>query len=110
MSRGLECPARRRELFRWRVAGAPVSLAGCHTTAPPGNGGRIKLVYTPPAARGQGYATACVGALTERLLKSGWDYRVIMADRANSASNSIYRRLGYREIATLRIICFTESC
>jgi hypothetical protein len=66
------------------------------------------LVYTPPAARGQGYATACVGALTKRRLKGGWAYSVIMADRANPASNSIYQRLGYREIETLRIISFAD--
>ena len=59
-------------------------------------GARIFLVYTPPQFRGRGYATSCVGSLTERLLDSGKTYCCLYADRGNPASNDVYRKVGYR--------------
>ncbi len=97
------------EFHFWQVDGRPVSIASCLTTAPAGDGGRINLVYTPPEARAKGYASACVGALSQRLLDQGWRTCLIMADQTNPASNRIYERLGYRASATLQVMRFTEA-
>jgi len=59
---------------------------------------RVSGVYTPPAFRRHGYATACVQGLSESIREAG--YRCILyTDLGNPASNSIYRRIGYRAIA-----------
>jgi len=82
-------------LFLWED-GRPVSMAG--TTGGTPNGHRLSLVYTPPAARGRGYATACVAALSSRLLAAGAGYCCLYTDLANPISNAIYQRIGYRPI------------
>lgn len=72
---------------------APVSLAGGRkftTTA-----GRIGPVYTPPAYRQKGYATACVAALSQKLLDEGCDRCFLLTDLANPTSNHIYQEIGY---------------
>ncbi len=59
---------------------------------------RLSGVYTPPEKRKQGYAAACVHALSKHLRGSG--YRCILyTDLGNPTSNSIYRRIGYRAVA-----------
>ena len=59
---------------------------------------RVSGVYTPPEKRKQGFAGACVDALTKRLQGEG--YRCILyTDLANPTSNSIYQRIGYRAVA-----------
>jgi uncharacterized protein len=82
-------------LFLWEDA-EPVSMAGA--TGKTANGHRVSLVYTPPAARGRGYATACVGALSTRLLAAGGRYCCLYTDLANPTSNAIYQRIGYRPL------------
>jgi len=82
-------------LFLWED-GRPVSMAG--TTGGTPNGQRVSLVYTPPAARGRGYATACVAALSSQLLAAGAGYCCLYTDLANPISNAIYQRIGYRPI------------
>ncbi len=59
---------------------------------------RLSGVYTPPEKRKQGYAAACVYALSKRLRDRG--YRCILyTDLGNPTSNSIYRRIGYQAVA-----------
>ena len=59
---------------------------------------RLSGVYTPPGKRKHGYAAACVYALSKHLRAGG--YRCILyTDLGNAASNSIYRRIGYRAVA-----------
>jgi len=55
-------------LFVWDNDG-PVSMAGW--TGKTLNGVRVTFVYTPPEFRRHGYASACVAALTQRLLDEG---------------------------------------
>jgi predicted GNAT family acetyltransferase len=59
----------------------------------------IGMVYTPPHLRGKGYATACVAALSQRLLEDGYPSCALYADCANPHSNKIYRALGYEHIS-----------
>ena len=72
---------------------APVSLAAGSqfsvTTS------RIGPVYTPPAYRRKGYATACVAALSQKLLDEGCDRCFLLTDLENPTSNHIYQQIGY---------------
>ena len=43
-------------------------------------------------------ATACVSALSQRLLDTGHAFCALFADLANPASNSIYQKIGYRPV------------
>jgi RimJ/RimL family protein N-acetyltransferase len=79
--------------------GARVAYAGWHeatsTTA------RVGPVYTPPAARRRGYATALTAALSQALLERGWRKLFLSTDLANATSNAIYARVGYRPLSEI---------
>jgi uncharacterized protein len=94
----------RGEMHFWAVGGCPVASAAFVPTTPAGDAGRINAVFTLEEERGKGYASACVAALSQRLLDRGWRYCLLFADRANPTTTSIYPRLGYREIAAYATI------
>jgi predicted GNAT family acetyltransferase len=94
----------RGEMYLWAVGGRPVASVAFVPTTPAGDAGRINAVFTLEEERGKGYASACVGALSQRLLDRGWRYCLIFADRSNVITNRIYSRLGYREIAAFATI------
>ena len=85
-----------RDLFIWDDGG-PVSTVTKtrHST----HGIVVSLVYTPPAHRYRGYASAAVAALSQQLLDAGWEFCALFTDLANPTSNSIYQRIGYRPVA-----------
>lgn len=58
-------------------------------------GARIGPVWTMPAARGRGYATALVGALSRTLLRAGKDRLFLVTDADNPTSNKVYARVGF---------------
>ena len=91
----------RRDLYVWAVGedtlGRPVSMATRSRPTP--HGIAISLVYTPPAERGHGYATACVAHLSRALLESGWQFCNLFVNVDTTAADAIYRRLGYRPLA-----------
>lgn len=77
-------------------AGVPVSMAA---RRPPAAGvSRIGPVYTPPAHRGHGYATAATAWAVRDILDDG-AVPVLYADQANPTSNHIYRALGFRPVS-----------
>jgi len=82
-------------LFVWDRDGAVSMAAAAGRTR---RTVRIAHVYTPPEHRGRGYATACVAALTRRLLDEGNARCCLYSDVANEASNAVYQRLGYEPI------------
>lgn len=84
-----------RSLFVWDARG-PVSMAGWSGRTR--RGARITFVYSPPACRGRGFATACASALTRSLLAEGLAYCCLYTDRSNATSNSLYQKIGYRHI------------
>jgi ribosomal protein S18 acetylase RimI-like enzyme len=84
-----------KQLFVWDD-GRPVSMAAF--SGKPERMARVGLVYTPPECRGLGYATACVAALSARLIGTGRSC-LLFADRSNPVSTGIYRKLGYRQVA-----------
>lgn len=84
----------------------PVSMAVL--TRPTPHGGTVTGVYTPPALRGRGYASACVAALSQRLLDSGKQFCNLFTDLANPTSNSIYQKIGYRPVCDFTEYRFGE--
>ncbi len=79
--------------------GDPVSLAGYGGPTPTGI--RLGPVYTPPAARGHGYASALVADLSQALLASGRQRCFLFTDLANPTSNRLYQRIGYRPVTDI---------
>jgi uncharacterized protein len=84
------------QLWIWDQNGEATSMA---VSREPEQGVvRLSGVYTPPEKRKQGYAAACVHALSKYLRIGG--YRCILyTDLGNRTSNSIYQRIGYRAVA-----------
>ena len=84
-------------MYVWSDGGVVVSMAAGVGETP--NGMRIGAVYTPPEARGRGYATALVAAVSQHLLDRGRAFTYLYTDLANPTSNSIYQKIGYRPVA-----------
>ncbi len=87
--------------------GQPVSMAGYSGPTP--NGIRVGRVYTPPHLRSQGYASACVAALSQHLLDSGRRYCFLFTDLSNPTSNHIYQTIGYHPVADVDEYVLLES-
>lgn len=88
---------REQRLFLWTdPTGTPVSMAARQPTA--AGVARIGPVYTPPAARARGYASAVTAAVVRAVLDDG-AVPVLYADRANRTSNQIYQAIGFRPVA-----------
>jgi predicted GNAT family acetyltransferase len=83
-----------RRLFVWDDGG-PSAVVGCS----PDVAGvvRVNFVYTPPADRGRGLASALTAHVSQEALDAGATRIMLYADRANPTSNSIYRAIGYRQ-------------
>jgi GNAT superfamily N-acetyltransferase len=79
------------------AGGEIVSISGHGGPTP--HGIRIGPVYTPPEHRGRGFASSLVAAQSQWLLDSGRRFCFLYTDLANATSNSIYQRIGYRQIA-----------
>ena len=113
MGKGEDQSAAAREKIRhagvmlWEADGDPVSIA-CNTM-PVSGMVRIGPVYTPPEARGHGYASAATAALSQRLLEAGAEEVVLFTDLANPVSNSIYQRIGYRPIEDRVVLAFSAD-
>jgi len=83
-----------REEVRVWEDGGPVAFAGFNGAAP--EMARIAPVYTFPAHRQRGYATALTAALSRELLARGKRAIFLTTDVANPTSNAIYARIGFR--------------
>jgi len=97
----------REESFFWEVDSRPVSTATVHARTP--NGIRVSLVYTPADLRGRGYASACVAALSQRMLDAGRKFCFLYTDLANPTSNKIYRAIGYEKVCEDEQIFFDSE-
>ena len=87
-------------LYLWEDGGRPVSLAG--HAGPTPHGMRIGPVYTPPAHRGRGYASACVAALSRLLLDGGRRWCFLFTEVTNAAAIRAYERVGYEAVCVVR--------
>jgi GNAT superfamily N-acetyltransferase len=95
------------ELFGWAVAGQLVAMAGL--ARPTARTISVNGVYTPPAHRRRGHATALVAAISAEGLRRGKSACVLYTDLANPTSNSIYQRIGYRAVCESRHYLFVRS-
>jgi hypothetical protein len=86
---------RGRTAYLWED-GDVVSLAGIGSPTP--HGVRVGPVYTPPARRGRGYASALVASISQAALDAGRSFCFLFTDLANPTSNHIYETIGYRPI------------
>jgi ribosomal protein S18 acetylase RimI-like enzyme len=82
------------------VSGRLVAIAGTHVVSRQERVAVLGNVFTHPAYRGHGYATAATSAVTEALL-GFCDQVVLTVDPTNTPAVSSYRRLGYREVCQL---------
>lgn len=92
-------------LFFW-IDERPVSMTGFSGPTP--NGIRIAPVYTPQELRGRGYASACVAAVSQRLLNEGRRFCFLFTDLANPTSNHIYQEIGYRPVCDAAVLMFED--
>lgn len=89
----LTLPPEYRSTFLWEDA-RPVSLVSCGGPTP--HSLRIGPVYTPPAVRGHGYASALTACVSQHILDSGRAFCTLFTDLANPTSNKIYQAIGYQ--------------
>jgi len=86
-------------MYLWETSSGPVALAGYSGPTP--HGVRVGPVYTPPEARGHGYASALVAALSQLLLDEGRQFVFLFTDLANPTSNHIYQQIGYEAVSDI---------
>jgi predicted GNAT family acetyltransferase len=96
-----------RHLMLWEVDGAAVSMAGFTGRTP--NGIRVAWVYTPPENRGQGFAGACVAALSQKLLDDGRKFCFLYTDLNNPTSNHVYQTIGYEPVTDATVYSFSQG-
>ena len=80
----------------WEIDGEPVCAVGYGSPTP--TGVRIGPVYTPPAHRGRGYASALTTHVSAEQLAGGRNFCFLYTDLANPTSNRIYIAIGYRRV------------
>jgi uncharacterized protein len=85
-----------RTFYLWEHEGRPVSVAG--VTGPTPNGIRVGPVYTPPADRGHGFASAVTAAASQAQLDQGRRFVFLFTDLTNPTSNKIYQAIGYEPV------------
>jgi ribosomal protein S18 acetylase RimI-like enzyme len=88
------------KLFGWEVEGSLVSMAGL--TRPTARTISVNSVYTPPALRRRGFASALVAAVSAVGLAGGKEVCVLYTDLANPTANAIYQKIGYRPLCDSR--------
>lgn len=85
-------------VYLWRDAsGELVSMAARNRATP--TTATLSMVYTPPEHRRRGYAARVVAGLSKVWLDHGKRTCNLYTDLANDTSNSVYRRLGYVQLA-----------
>jgi RimJ/RimL family protein N-acetyltransferase len=82
------------------VDGRLVAVAGTHVVSRHQRVAVVGNVFTHPAYRGRGYATAATSAVTEALL-AYCENVVLTVDPKNLPAVHAYDRLGYREVCQL---------
>ncbi len=86
-----------RVAYLWEIDGRCVSLV---VTGPPTpTGTRVGPVYTPPADRGRGFASALTAAASQDQLDAGRRCCFLFTDISNPTSNKIYQAIGYEPVA-----------
>lgn len=103
----LTAPATLRGMGLWEDAGQVVTLTGYGGPTP--NSMRIGPVYTPPAFRRKGYATALVAYISQHLLTTGRQFCTLFTDLGNPTSNHIYQVIGYYPVSDIDVYEFVQT-
>jgi GNAT superfamily N-acetyltransferase len=90
--------------YVWVDGGQVVSMAARRPVV--AGSARVGPVYTPPALRGRGYASAATAAVSRTILDEG-AVPVLFADLANPTSNKIYQAIGYRAVEDRLVVAFS---
>lgn len=77
------------------MSGELVATAGTHVVSPAYEIAAVGNVFTHPAHRGHGYATACTSAVVRDLLQLGCRDVVLNVNVRNDVAISVYERLGF---------------
>ena len=85
-----------RDFYLWEHGGRAVSMAG--VTGPTPNGIRVGPVYTPPALRGHGFASAVTAAASQVQFDQGRRFVFLFTDLTNPTSNRIYQAIGFEPV------------
>jgi len=93
-----------RRMYLWEDGGRVVCMVGAGGQTP--NGMRIGPVYTPPDARGRGYASTLTAATSQDQLDGGHRFCFLFTDLANPTSNKIYRAIGYEPVCDVDMYRF----
>ena len=88
-------------LYVWERPDGEIVSSGRIIPDKTARSGEVSWIYTPAAYRRQGYATALTYMLSKQLLDLGKAACFLSADAANPAPNSIYRRIGYKEMCLM---------
>jgi GNAT superfamily N-acetyltransferase len=91
----------------WEDAGRPVCAVGFGNPTP--SGIRIGPVYTPPEARGRGYASALTAEVSAEQLAGGRRFCFLYTNLANATANRIYTAIGYRLVCESVEYAFVPS-
>ena len=92
-------------LYVWETAAGLVSMA--YITHVSQRHSRISCVYTPPAARCQGYAGSLVAQLCSKILQSD-STPVLFTNLRNPVSNHVYKKIGFTECGPIDEIYFVS--
>lgn len=82
------------DLFLWETDDKVVCMTFISDRA--ARHARINSVYTPPELRGNGYASALVAAVSQKVLDEGRT-PILFTDLSNPISNRVYKNIGYKE-------------
>lgn len=94
----------KEQVYLWIFDGKPVSMA--HVGRPTRNGISVSGVYTPPHLRKNGYASAVVAHVSQKMIDSGKKFCVLYTDLSNPTSNKIYQNVGYKEVSDSKHFLF----
>ncbi|CRK61861.1 GCN5-related N-acetyltransferase [Alloactinosynnema sp. L-07] len=95
-----------RAIGLWFDNDEPVAMA----VASPAIAGmsRIGPVYTPPAARGRGYAKAATAHVAQHARDKGAEHVLLFADTDNPVSNAVYQGIGFHVVTDAVEYTFVE--
>lgn len=96
-----------RAIYVWEDEGQMVSIAAA--TRPGKTNINIALVFTPTVYRKKGYASACVAALSARMLEDRFKTISLYTDLDNPTSNHIYQQIGFEQVLDSKLIHFNKE-
>ncbi|RDW22332.1 GNAT family N-acetyltransferase [Oceanobacillus arenosus] len=91
-------------IYLWKVEDQAVSMA--NKSRQTKHGATINAVFTPDEFKRNGYATNAVAALSQKILDDGLKFCSLYTDRGNPTSNSIYKKIGYKQVGTAIVYHF----